>query len=289
MTPRAPGMTPPASADRDGERTALRLAHLHLRCSMHALARVELETLAGADRLDRDAVLDLAEVRWRTGDLQGASAAAAAWLAEGGAGEQLVLAHVISAEAAADHGLVDEAAAHVEAAAAGLVDRAALDAILAGIAARAAWPWEADPPPDPLPDAPRALPAAGAPTGEPPPPISPAPGPGPAPGAPPPPPAPATRGATELALAAGALIADEPGRAAVLLALAVRADPAVAEAVLATLDAMPPAPGQDAPFMLVRAEALHAAGRHEEARIAYASAERLALAPAEAGPPGSPQ
>ena len=44
-----------------------------------------------------------------------------------------------------------------------------------------------------------------------------------------------------------------------------------------------------AAFAFVRAEALRAAGRHEEARIAYASAERLALAPAEAGAPRSPQ
>ena len=74
-----------------------------------------------------------------------------------------------------------------------------------------------------------------------------------------------------------------------LLALAVRADRAAAEAVLATLDGATTQPAHAAAFAFVRAEALRAAGRHEEARIAYASAERLALAPAEAGPPGSSQ
>ena len=73
-------MTPAAAAGPGGEpsveaRSAeLRLARLHLRGGSYALARSELETLAGADRLDPDAVLDLAEVRWRTGDLAGAAA-----------------------------------------------------------------------------------------------------------------------------------------------------------------------------------------------------------------------
>jgi hypothetical protein len=130
---------PRPAVDRSAD---LRLAHLHLRGGTYALARAELETLAGADRLDRDAVLDLAEVRWRTGDLPGAAAAAMTWLEEGdAAGAPLVLAHVICAEAAAERGRADEAAVHVEAASAGLGDRETLDAILAGIAARAAWPW----------------------------------------------------------------------------------------------------------------------------------------------------
>ncbi len=74
-----------------------------------------------------------------------------------------------------------------------------------------------------------------------------------------------------------------------LLALALRADRAAAEAVLAALDAVEPGPAHAAAFAFVRAEALRAAGRHEESRIAYASAESLALAPAEAGAPRSPQ
>jgi hypothetical protein len=275
---------PRPAVDRSAD---LRLAHLHLRGGTYALARAELETLAGADRLDRDAVLDLAEVRWRTGDLPGAAAAAMTWLEEGdAAGAPLVLAHVICAEAAAERGRADEAAVHVEAASAGLGDRETLDAILAGIAARAAWPWggEAiDPSPahGPGPQGGEGGPAAivagvalaaegqarvaeGRVT-----PITPA--------------------AVELARSGASLAAEAPERAAVLLALALRADRAAAEVVLASLDDVDPAPAHAAAFAFVRAEALRAAGRHEEARIAYASAERLALAPAEAGPPGSSQ
>ncbi len=48
----------------------LRLARLHVRGGAYALARAELEALAGSDGLDRDGILDLAEVRWRTGDLR---------------------------------------------------------------------------------------------------------------------------------------------------------------------------------------------------------------------------
>jgi len=357
----------------------LRLARVHLRCGMYAHARVELETLAGADRLDRDGILDLAEVRWRTGDLAGAAVAAAAWLEDGdepSAGG--ALAHAISAEAAADRGGVARAAVHVEAAAALLGDRGALEALLAGILPRAAWPWDAEGPVDagepvqaeepaetipgplgvvslaPWPGADRPAPWPGAaPGGD----LESAPGavpPAPAPGAamePAPrawvgdgasgtggaaaavsaagpdagPPAPAgvrvSRSAAELVRAGTPLLAIAPERAAILLALALRADRAAAEAVLAVLDSVPataeptpgarlpggapgvdepapghgePAPGGPAPeavaaLAFVRAEALRAAGRHEESRNAYASAERLALAPAEAGLPGSTQ
>jgi hypothetical protein len=83
----------------------------------------------------------------------------------------------------------------------------------------------------------------------------------------------------------------------VLLALALRADRTSGEAVLALLDVPPMSgggsgarvvardaePGQAA-LAFVRAEALRSAGRHDEARIAYASAVRIALARAEPGP-----
>ncbi len=297
----------PAPAGRRGERAAdLRLARLHLRGGTYALARAELETLAGTDRLDRDAVIDLAEVRWRTGDLPGAAAAAAAWL-DGGeqAGAPLALAHVICAEAAADRGRAAEAAAHVEAAGAWLGDRATLEAILAGISARAAWPWEAEAPADEEPaglaqpadrgDAARgglaaagvaaagdAVAAAAA--------VTPATAAlTPAAAAVSPAAAAVAPAAADLARAGASLVDDAPERAAVLLALALRADRASAEAVLAALPATGARPSQAAAFAFVRAEALRAAGRDEEARIAYASAERLALSPAEAGPPGSSQ
>jgi len=279
---------PLAEPQPAGGRSAdLRLARLHLRGGTYALARAELETLAGADRLDRDAVLDLAEVRWRTGDLPGAAAAAMTWLEEGdAAGAPLVLAHVICAEAAAERGRADEAAVHVEAAAVGLGDRETLDAILARIAARAAWPWGVEatdptaahgPGPQGGEGAAAALVAGVALVAE-----------GQeraAPGRV----TPIAPAAVELARAGSSLAAEAPERAAVLLALALRADRAAAEAVLASLDDVDPGPAHAAAFAFVRAEALRAAGRHEEARIAYASAERLALAPAEAGPPGSSQ
>ena len=276
-----------------------------------------------SDRLDRAGILDLAEVRWRTGDLAGAEAAAAAWLEDGDEpGPDGALAHAISAEAAADRGALTEATRHVGLAAAGLADRRAWEALLAGILPRAAWPWSVEEAaaPDEAPEA-ETAPAASwtAPTDE-------AvvvgeatelpeaagevaalgaaetsPSPGAPPGG-----VPISRSAAELIRAGAPLLAGAPDRAAILLALALRADRAAAEAVLAALDAAAPpggaAPGRPAApggtaappdavaaLAFVRAEALRAAGRHDELRIAYASAERLALAPAEAGPPGSPQ
>ena len=107
-------MSGPATPDRAASSRGadLRVARLHLRGGSHALARAELEALAGRDDLDRDGILDLAEVRWRTGDLAGAGVAAAAWLEDGDAGgESGALAHVISAEAAVARGAPDAAAA----------------------------------------------------------------------------------------------------------------------------------------------------------------------------------
>jgi len=270
----------------------LRVARLHLRGGTYALARAELEAMAGRDDLDREGILDLAEVRWRSGDLAGAAVAAAAWLEEGDdAGAPGVLAHVISAEAAAARGALDGAAAHVEAASAGLGDRVALEALLAGIAARATWPWEPEavpaPAPPPAPTAPEPAPSAAA-TGTPAPPPGPS-VPGPAATTTPAAGVPMSRAAADLVAAGVALLDGAPERAAIVLALAVRADRAAAEAVLAALDAAEPTPAAAAALAFVRAEALRAAGRHEEARIAYASAERLALVPAEAGTPRSPQ
>lgn len=273
-----------ASERPAGERDAdLRVARLHLRSGTHALARAELETLAGSDGLDRDGILDLAEVRWRTGDLAGASVAASAWLEDGGdAGPGGALAHVISAEAAAARGALDAAATHVEAAAPALGDRATLDKVLAGIAARAQWPWAEEGPPAPpaIGLAPAAMPLAAAEAVA----VS-----GPPPAVPPPAGAPVTHVAAQLTRAGGGLVVDAPERAVVLLALALRADRAAAEGVLAVLDAADPGPAHAAAFSFVRAEALRAAGRHEESRIAYASAESLALAPVETDAPRSPQ
>jgi hypothetical protein len=248
---------------------------------------VELEELAGADVLDADGVLDLAEVRWRTGDLAGAAAAAGAWLdaAEGVTDPGLVLANVICAEGAAQRADPDAVAAHVAAANSAALDGGALERLLAGIPPLA--PWAVD---DAL-AAPDELPAAGArhrPGG-----------PGATPSG-----APLAPAAASLVASGSALLVSHPERAAILFALAMRADRAAAEAVLAALDgAAGSAPSQEGPgddgamrgtsgeagLAFARGDALRAAGRPEEARIAYASAERLALAPAEAGPSGSPK
>ncbi|MEO7119005.1 MAG: hypothetical protein ABIZ34_08550 [Candidatus Limnocylindrales bacterium] len=67
------------------ERTAdARLARIHLRGGMMALARAELEQMAGALTLDTPALADLAEARWRSGDLTGAADAAQAHIDAGG-------------------------------------------------------------------------------------------------------------------------------------------------------------------------------------------------------------
>lgn len=261
------------------ERTSdLRVARLHLRGGTHALARAELEGLAGRDALDRDGILDLAEVRWRTGDLAGAAVAAAAWLDDGDdTGAPGVLAHVISAEAAAARGAMEAAASHLAAAAPRLGDCGTLDAILAGIVARAAWPGEAA---AAFAASPAAMAAAASPSVAP---ALPAAAETPSPALPPG--VAVAPAASQLARAGAGLIGDAPERAAVLLALALRADQAAAEAVLAALDAADPRSTHAAAFAFVRAEALRAAGREDESRIAYALAESLALAPVEAGAP----
>jgi hypothetical protein len=61
-----------------------RLARVHLRGGLLTLARATLEGMAAAGTLDRDALADLAEVRWRSGDLEGAADAARAHQASGG-------------------------------------------------------------------------------------------------------------------------------------------------------------------------------------------------------------
>jgi hypothetical protein len=65
---RPPADTAREPSDAEGRPVPLRLAGLHLRMGSLALARAELESLAGRGMLDEAALLDLAEVRWRTGD-----------------------------------------------------------------------------------------------------------------------------------------------------------------------------------------------------------------------------
>jgi len=90
-----------------GMRTAdARLSRLHLRGGLLTLARAELEQMAGAGSLDREALADLAEVRWRSGDLEGAAEAADAHLGTGG---DEPIAHLIVAEEAERQGRILDA------------------------------------------------------------------------------------------------------------------------------------------------------------------------------------
>ena len=118
-----------------GDAVEQRLAGIHLRLGSLSLARAELEELAAADSLDVMGLADLAEVRWRTGDLDPASAAALAHLAAGGV-EPIAL--IIAAEAAAVAGRPAEARTHV--AALDALTAAELERHFAGMPRRAFWP-----------------------------------------------------------------------------------------------------------------------------------------------------
>ena len=122
----------PAAADRPVE---LRLATIHLRTGVLALARAELETCAGRGELDDAALLDLAEVRWRTDDVTGAGEAAAAYFATG---REDTLALVIATEATASLGRSTEARRLATRALAG--GDIPLDSIFLGIHPSSYWP-----------------------------------------------------------------------------------------------------------------------------------------------------
>jgi len=123
----------------------LTLARLHLRLGSYALARAELEAMAGQDALDDDGLDDLVEARWRTGDLTGAGEAAAVVLERG---RSPVLALVVAAEASAARGRPSEArrlAARALEAAGGSIDDT-----FAGMPRASIWPADpAAPPPAP--------------------------------------------------------------------------------------------------------------------------------------------
>jgi hypothetical protein len=152
-TPPAEGAAPPAPPAPPAERAAsssardadLVLAGVHLRLGSLALARAELETMAGRDALDAEGILDLAEARWRTGDTEGAGEAAALVLDDE---DGPLVALIVAAEAAAARGRPTEArrlAAKALAAANGSIDR-----VFAGMPRSAAWPPDpAAPPPAP--------------------------------------------------------------------------------------------------------------------------------------------
>jgi hypothetical protein len=104
--PEAAGVPPPPLPAPSERPLELRLASIHLRTGVLALARAELETSAGRGELDDAALLDLAEVRWRTDDVTGAGEAAAAYFATG---REDTLALVIATEATASIGRSTEA------------------------------------------------------------------------------------------------------------------------------------------------------------------------------------
>jgi hypothetical protein len=141
------GAAPPAerAASPSARDADLVLAGVHLRLGSLALARAELETLAGRDALDPEGILDLAEARWRTGDTEGAGEAAALVLDDE---DGPLVALIVAAEAAAARGRPTEArrlAAKALAAANGSIDR-----VFAGMPRSAAWPPDpAAPPPAP--------------------------------------------------------------------------------------------------------------------------------------------
>ena len=258
---------------------ALVLAHAHLRLGALALARVELETMATLGTLDEQGLVDLAEVRWRTGDINRAGEAAVAALR---AGIDDPVALVIAAEAAASVGRPGEARRFAQRAMATI--GGSIDAIFAGMPRSGVWPPDADEPPPSAPTlfdrGPEIVPPATEPE--------------------PRDVAPATTGATattpaspialgfwdeadvadpgptglpdpaaELDAGRAALVTGALDDAALHFGLALRLAPALAPAVLeATSGARGPS------VAMVRGDAYRIAGQEDEARNAYADAAR---------------
>jgi hypothetical protein len=261
------------------------MARMHLRLGSLALARTELEIGAGLGALDVPGYVDLAEVRWRTGDLSGAGEAALVAIA---AGEEAPVALAIAAEAASALGRPNEARRLATMA----IERAAapIDDLFAGMPRSAVWPADAaEPPPtagtlfhhDPAPPGSRragdkdpsvaalrahALDDGRAGSGAEQPPgfwdAEDGSGPGPA------------RSTThlpdparELEAGRAALFAGSGEEAALRFGLALRLAPALAPAVLEATDGM-----SGATVNLVRGDAYRLVGLESEAQRAYAAA-----------------
>ena len=122
----------PTAGARD--RDDIRVARVHLRMGQLTLARAELEDLLRQDRLDLSGMAMLAEVRWRTGDAEGAADAAKSHLEAGGEDE---IAICIAAESVAADGRTSEARALMDRLP--MADAATLDALFAGMPRRAFW------------------------------------------------------------------------------------------------------------------------------------------------------
>ena len=280
----------------------IRMARIHLRTGSLFMARAELEALAAREQLDTAAHLDLAEARWRTGDLDGAGEAAAAYVADRGSE---ALGFVISAEALAMANREAEARQLVALA----LERhlSELDPLFAGMRQAAPWPagaWISDgiepatvespagregsapatlEGTQPAPDAQAT--GAAAPDGS----IASVtrPVPGEVEIAATPPatalgPGPGTSGWAEAEIAAGRSFmgAGDPMMAALHFGIAIRLAPASSAAVLEALGDR-----QDLPLQLVRGDALRLLGHEVDASDAYASLAS-ALGAAESAAPG---
>jgi len=250
-------------SDPAGERDIdLVVARLHLKLGSLQLARAELEEMAGHDTLDDEGLVDLAEARWRTGDLTGAGDAATVALA---GGNEAVVALVISAEATAAAGRPAEAR-RLASRALELADLSVSD-VFAGMPRASIWPIEPGAPTvaEPLfgAEAPAVAAAAGDAGAHPAGLWDDAPG--------------VDLPDPQLALETGrtALGDGRIGAAALHLALALRLAPALAPAVL---DALAP---YDAPELaLVKGDAYRLVGHERDARLAFAEAAASIPAPA---------
>jgi hypothetical protein len=275
--------SPPAArpARPPGRSVELVLAHAHLRLGSLSLARVELETMAGLGLLDTAGIVDLAEVRWRTGDLMGAGEAAGAALADD---DTLPVALVIAAEAAAALGRPTEARRLAERAM--TRTRGAIDGIFAGMPRSTVWPADsAEPPPtaptlfdrDPEPLTPvvGTHPGHDRPTERQPAATTAAPltlglweaDEGSEPAA-----AVQADPADELEAGRAALVAGHIDEAALRFGLALRLAPALAPAVLEATDGV-----RGPELILVRGDAYRLAGHETEAQQAYAIAAQGGL------------
>jgi hypothetical protein len=307
--------TPSASIVRD---TELALARLHLRLGALALARAELETMAGRDALDAEGLVDLAEARWRTGDVAGAGEAAAVVISDDEDGlDGPLIALVIAAEAALLRGRPTEARRFATRAME--VAGGSIDPVFAGMPRGPVWPADATVLPAPAPtlfETPIAgsalTEAAAAAAGDATRPATSGPGPdadafvepatlalwatleaaagpgdqaGPIPGSSAPGPGGLAEvgipdGAAALAKGEAALEAGDVNEASLQLGLALRLTPALAPAVIERLDGRP-----ERGLALVRGDAYRLVGRELDAQRAFADAARPDHPRADPAPP----
>ena len=241
--------------DLAGERDIdLVVARLHVRLGSLQLARAELEEMAGKGTLDDEGLIDLAEARWRTGDLAGAGEAATIALA---AGNEAIVALVIAAEATAAAGRPAEAR-RLASRALEMADLSVAD-VFAGMPRSSIWPIEPGTPTiaEPLFGAEASAAAVTTAAA-----VSHAPGLwDDAPDVDLPDPAEALE-AGRLALADGRIAAG-----ALQLSLVLRLAPALAPAVLDTL-----APYDGPEVAIVKGDAYRLVGHERDARLAFADA-----------------